>query len=118
MPRYNPYRPDFEAPGPHVIVEEREGICFEERVDPGDVVEDEDDDFTKYRYYRSEKVLGKLYRAIDERKIFEGIKNRSANPEITRESTLIDSAWKYVLEQCALIQWEHKLDWARDIRDM
>jgi hypothetical protein len=42
--------------------------------DSGD--EDDDDGWTKYKYYHSDKVLGKLYRSVDERKIwYEDIRN-------------------------------------------
>jgi hypothetical protein len=119
MPKYSNWRPDFEAPGPHVTIEDREGIFFEDSKyrDP-DEQGDDDDDFTTYRYYESEKILGKLYRAIDERKIFQDIKDRASRHIVKRESTVIDSAWDYVQRVCRGIQWEHLVEWARDIRDM
>jgi hypothetical protein len=36
----------------------------------------------------------------------------------THRSTIIDAVWAYVQRLCRLIQWEHKMEWARDIRDM
>jgi hypothetical protein len=63
LPKYNPYRPDFEAPGPHVRIEKHIGLSFDAPVDRDpDEQGDEDDDFSAYRYYESEKILGKLYR--------------------------------------------------------
>lgn len=120
MPRYNRFRPDFEAPGPYVVVEKREGIVFENPPDNySDSGGDEDDDFTKYRYYESEKVLGKLYRAIDERKIFREIQQRSAQIEdVIGDGMIVRKVWEYVQKKCQIIQFEHKLEWARDIRDM
>ncbi|KAL2060352.1 hypothetical protein VTL71DRAFT_9747 [Oculimacula yallundae] len=119
LPRYNRWRPDFEAPGPHVVIEKKGGLSLEEidNPDPDDVV-DQDDDFSSYRYYESEKVLGKLYRAIDEREVFEHIKNRSLNPDISSESTVIDAVWDHVRTKCAGFQYSHHLEWARDIRAM
>ena len=119
LPRYNKWRPDFEAPGPHVKIEKQGGLSLEEidDRDPDDQV-DQDDDFSTYRYYESEKVLGKLYRAIDEREVFEHIKHRSLNPDISSESTVIDSVWDSVRAKCALFQYSHHLVWARDIRAM
>lgn len=119
LPRYNKWRPDFEAPGPHVKVEDTRGLSFEEidDRDPDDEVDD-DDDFSSYRYYESDKVLGKLYRAIDEREIFEHIKHRSLHPDVSSKSTVIDAVWDHVRAQCALFQYSHKLEWARGIRDM
>ncbi|CZS94939.1 related to RNA-directed RNA polymerase [Rhynchosporium graminicola] len=119
LPRYNKWRPDFEAPGPHVNIEKQGGLSLEEIDDPDtDDPADEDDDFSKHRYYESSKVLGKLYRAIDEREIFEHIKRRSLNPDISSEATVIDSVWDHVRTKCALFQYSHHLEWARDIRAM
>ncbi|KAL2016496.1 hypothetical protein VTK56DRAFT_3459 [Thermocarpiscus australiensis] len=43
--------------------------------------EDDDDDLPRHRYYASEKLLGHLYRAIDEKKIWtESIKLRPSGP--------------------------------------
>lgn len=78
---------------------------------------DEDDDFTTYRYYESNKVLGKLYRAIDERKIIEEIKDREARG-IASVSTLIEVVWSMVQQECSLIQWEHLKEWAWEKRRM
>ncbi|CAL3973231.1 unnamed protein product [Diplocarpon coronariae] len=119
MPRYNHWRPDFEAPGPHVKVEKMDGLSFEEmdNRDP-DEKGDDDEDFSKYRYYESEKVLGKLYRAIDEREVFEHIKHRSLHPDISSQSTVIESVWDYVRAECALFLYTHHLEWAEGIRDM
>ncbi len=60
LPKYNPWRPDFEAPGPHVRIEKHKGLSFDTPVDRER--DDEDEDFSAYRYYESEKILGKLYR--------------------------------------------------------
>jgi hypothetical protein len=119
MPRYDPWRPDFEAPGPHVKIEKKGGVVFEAPAnrDP-DSPGDDDDDFTSYRYYESDKILGKLYRAIDERKVFNEIKQRSASVTgATNTATIIHAVWAYVKHETRLIHWEHKRDWARDLRD-
>jgi hypothetical protein len=118
-PKHSPWRPDFEAPGPHVKIEKLGGVSFEEAIhrEP-DEEGDEDDDFTSYRYYESNKILGKLYRAIDEREIFDQIKQRTMNHVIDEDYTVIEVVWGYVQERCRLIQWEHHLEMARDIRDM
>ena len=119
MPKFQPWRPDFEAPGPHVKVEKLNGLDFEppDHRDPDDQ-DDEDDDFTSYRYYESNKVLGKLYRAIDERKIFAEIKERSLMMGTRSNTTIVDELWKFVEYACRLVQWEHHKEWAENIRDM
>jgi len=118
LPKHNPWRPDFEAPGPHVTIENVHRISFEDVIDRDLNQDDEDDDFTNYRYYESGKVLGKLYRRIDEREIFRQIQQRASNPGTTSTSTVMDAVWAYVQQKCRLIQWEHYRQWARDIRDM
>ena len=117
LPRYSPYRPDFEAPGPHVTIENRSGIIFQSVPEQDADHTDEDDDFVKYRYYESEKILGKLYRNIDERKIFSEIQERS-NGYTTNDMyapKIMQIVWSYVQEKCHLILWEHQKDWARAI---
>ena len=118
LPRYRPWRPDFEAPGPQVNIVKAKGILFELPVDDMDSDADEDDGYSRYKYYESEKILGKLYRAIDERKVFDEIRERSWSDGGHDNSTLMHAVWKHVKERCRLIQWEHKLDWARNLRDM
>ncbi|TVY46699.1 putative RNA-dependent RNA polymerase [Lachnellula occidentalis] len=119
LPKGNPWRPDFEAPGPHVTIEKNNGIVFETKTfrDPLEQ-EDEDDEFTNYRYYESNKILGKLYRAIDEQAVFQEIQKRASANGITSRSNIIDQVWGYVEKKVQGFQWEDQMDWARDIRDM
>lgn len=119
LPRYSPWRPDFEAPGPHVKIRKKEGIQFDDPVDesPWDS-DDEDAGFTRSGYYESDKILGKLYRAIDERKIFEEIKERSHWDDHHENFTLMHEVWEHVKKRCLLIQWQHQMEWARNLRDM
>ncbi|TVY55116.1 RNA-dependent RNA polymerase 2 [Lachnellula cervina] len=119
LPKGNPWRPDFEAPGPHVTIEKNSGIVFETKPfrDPLDQ-EDEDDEFTSYRYYESNKILGKLYRAIDEQAVFQDIQKRASASGITSRSNIIDEVWRYVEKKVQGFQWKDQMDWASDIRDM
>jgi len=119
LPKSNPWRPDFEAPGPHVMIEKNNGIVFETKTfrDPLDQ-EDEDDEFTSYRYYESNKILGKLYRAIDEQAVFQDIQKRASADGFTSRSNIIDEVWCYVEKKVQGFQWEDQMEWAEDIRDM
>ncbi|CZR69102.1 related to RNA-directed RNA polymerase [Phialocephala subalpina] len=118
-PRYKPFRPDFEAPGPYVKVAKDRRLLFStaDYEDPNDMGE-VDDDFPTYRYYESDKIIGRLYRAIDERKIFEEIQQRAMKVGDTTKSAAIEALWIAVQETCKLIQWEHLLEEAHSIRDM
>ena len=119
LPRYTPWRPDFEAPGPHVTIESRSGIAFELLPKQDADYADDDDDFVKYRYYKSEKVLGQLYRGIDERAIFAEIQQRSREYTTSNmhRPDIIHRVWSYVQENCRLFEWEHQKPWARDVME-
>lgn len=117
MPSYSRFRPDFEAPGPHVVIEKKDGISFQSPVRDNHV-DDDDDDFTRYRYYESDKILGKLYRAIDEREIFADIQARSHISSATYTSIAINQVWNHVQKKCQLFVCKHHREWATDIREM
>ena len=123
MPRHNHYRPDFLAPGPHVAVQKDKPLSFDAQPEDNDGYDD-DDDFSPYRFYQSDKILGKLYRNIDEREVFSGIQQRGLSQceyEVNRArysiSSVLEAVWTYVQHRCQAIQWEHHLDRARGIRD-
>ncbi|PLB44105.1 RNA-directed RNA polymerase QDE-1 [Aspergillus steynii IBT 23096] len=71
IPRMNNFRPDFLAPGPRVSLQGKTRMNFEELVSHP-AYNDEDDLDERRLYYRSEKILGKLYRAVDEKDIWYG----------------------------------------------
>lgn len=92
-------------------MEEAEGL--EEEEDDGEIEED----LPVTKYYRSEKVLGQLYRAIDEHAFFEGIQRQSRAARQPHRSSLAEEVWKYVRERTALIEYYHYLPFARDTKD-
>ena len=69
------------------------------------------------KYYPSQKVLGKLYRAIDEHQLFNEIQQaRQANDYSDPGRSQLDAVWRYIEEKTALIQYQHFLDFARDVK--
>lgn len=108
------------APSPRVIMEAGGFTSFEDAVqneeeeeaDPmGDL-----DNIRPVRYYRSEKALGYLYRAIDEHVFLKDLQNASrVAPE--QENTLLPALWTYIQQHTKIILWEHHMDLARQIRD-
>jgi hypothetical protein len=111
------------APGPHITIIKKEAIAFVEEnlsEEAGD-----DDGFQEYRYYESDKINGKLYRAIDEREIFKDIQQmglRETVPDAKSRSNysnthIMDQVWDFVTRRCKSLRWEHLIEWARDIRD-
>ena len=119
MPKYSPFRPDFMAPGPYVDVLDEKPPSFDGANTTPTGRGDDDDDFTSFQYYPSKKILGRLFRRIDERKIFEEVqKYRDLISRVQQAtSPVLDGVWKYILENSVSIPWQHYLDIARDIRD-
>lgn len=73
----------------------------------------------KIRYYESPKILGKLYREIDEHKFFEEIQAQSGMSGLRSRKTrsLADVVWEYVREKTALIEWQHYIQFAKDVKE-
>ncbi|KAL9600254.1 MAG: hypothetical protein Q9219_003298 [cf. Caloplaca sp. 3 TL-2023] len=117
--RNSKYRPDFMAPGRKVKVEAR-GIVFEpEEVD----FLDEDDprragEPALYRYYESHKILGILYRSIDERAFFTDLHERSAVMKDDSRATkgVLSDLWNYVTGETSGLEWEMYIEEAVRMR--
>lgn len=104
------------ASGPNVVV--GNNISFVEEEDEGSFGPSNDGD-KKYFVYVSGKVLGKLYRAIDERVVFRELQEHSS--ELVKgnfsNQSVMQRVWNHVQNVTAVIQWRHHLDWARDLQD-
>jgi len=73
------------APGPHVKMLEGKPMFenSEENIDP-------DEEFNVFTYYPSKKILSKLFRAIDERSIFEYVQQNKPDHRQTELWILAD----------------------------
>ncbi|GLA19846.1 hypothetical protein AnigIFM62618_007970 [Aspergillus niger] len=115
IPKGNPFRPDFMAPGPVARIHNKSDIELEEYVIQA--AYDEDDDMEPFhKYYRSEKILGKLYRGVDERQIWQEDIQSKVQPN--EDEFWNEFLWS-TLELCDKIgdlSWERWLDEARHIR--
>ncbi|GKZ35522.1 hypothetical protein AbraIFM66950_006184 [Aspergillus brasiliensis] len=115
IPKGNPFRPDFMAPGPVARIHNKSEIALEEYVIQA--AYDADDDLEPlHRYYKSEKILGKLYRGVDEQQIWQDDVQSKVRPNE-------DEFWNEFLwssqERCdktGKLSWERWLDEARHIR--
>ncbi|KJZ71946.1 hypothetical protein HIM_08626 [Hirsutella minnesotensis 3608] len=69
MPKPPRTRPDFMAPAPPVKLYDLGQIDF---IDEAVAEEDDEDGMgsTMYKYHKSQKILGRLYRGVDEKKIW------------------------------------------------
>jgi len=76
-------KPDFLAPSPHVAYENKIKI---QDISQNDYDEDEEDhdllNPPQVRYYESQKLLGQLYRKIDENKFLSRIQGYSREPGV------------------------------------
>ena len=68
LPRSSPHRPDFLASGPSITIHDRSEIETDEHRKDED--EEDGEGGPRYRHYRSDKILGQLYRAVDEQNIW------------------------------------------------
>ncbi|KAE8420364.1 RNA dependent RNA polymerase-domain-containing protein [Aspergillus pseudocaelatus] len=94
MPRVNRYRPDFLAPGPKTRLYNKSKIGLEQHVSHANYDDNDDADAEEpYRYYKSERILGNLYRAIDEQNIW---RKHVLSVSDTDEETF----WNSVIEDC------------------
>ena len=103
------------APGPEVEIADQRTINFE---DAAPIPEnDEDEDLRpEYQYYYSEKILGRLYRAIDERNIW----HESIRTMVTPQGTnMWDDLHDIIMRESKhyKIEWTDHLEKARRVRD-
>ncbi|KAG0643426.1 RNA dependent RNA polymerase-domain-containing protein [Tuber brumale] len=88
-------KPDFMAPGPRILIK-REPEFVEENAVPDD---DDDDEDTPTLYYESEKVLGKLYREIDETAFLrevQGTMHRERRARNVDEGAVVRGIWEWL----------------------
>lgn len=102
------------APGPLTRVRDKSEIDLEERIfqskDP------DDEDGPRHEYYKSDKILGKLYRSVDEKKIwYEDIKTVAHDGGPSFWNEFIVSAQ----DECAnfgTVEWSRRREEAERIR--
>ncbi|OTA99863.1 hypothetical protein M426DRAFT_324753 [Hypoxylon sp. CI-4A] len=112
------YRPEFLAPAPPAHIIDQIEIAFQAPQESIGNDDDDDDNGPGHVYYWSEKVLGKLYRAIDEKKIWK----RDIHQGINRQGPLVwDLLLSYIMKKCRKlggIDWTAAIDNARRIRQI
>ena len=113
--KYSRVRPDFMAPGPHVTIERKEVLLGQS--EPASTDDLDADGPQPYRYYRSEKVLGQLYRAIDEHAFLAELKS-STQAIDPNAPDVLRTLWTYVQRETAGFLWYHQVDAANEIKDM
>ncbi|KAI0130271.1 RNA-dependent RNA polymerase [Xylariales sp. AK1849] len=114
----NPYRPDFLAPAPPTHLKNRTDIIFEAPTAPSGMEDEDDNVGPRHKFYRSEKILGLLYRAIDEKKIWN--ENVHVNAKKIEGQGVWNGFLAYVTEQCETklqnITWTESVEEAQNIK--
>jgi hypothetical protein len=121
-PKYPGFKPDFMAAGPRVRIEPH-SFRFIVEEDPSSLNEEEDDlvraldpDARQTRFYESEKVLGTLYRAIDEKEFLTNLQ-KEAQSTTSSKQTVIKQVREFVHSQTQNVFWEHFRQEAHDIKE-
>ncbi|KAK3493461.1 RNA dependent RNA polymerase-domain-containing protein [Neurospora crassa] len=113
LPRPPMYRPDFLVNGPDIKIHDKSTIDMEEQYLRQD--DDDGDDTPRYKYYKSEKILGHLFRAVDEKKIWtKNIKLEVPSGGVPFWKEVESSLLKRV-RGIGQVRWQHRLDEARRI---
>lgn len=114
MPKHNRCRPDFMTPSPRVVVSEKGLLGLEdEDMEDDDAFDDLDSEWRPFRYYASDKALGHLFRAIDERQFLASMQqeHRTLAAACSRSSDLLGRLLTYVKHwavQYGVIYAHHK----------
>lgn len=120
-PKHNRCRPNFMAPSPRVVVSETGYLELEDEENEDDeAFEDLDAERRAFRYYQSNKVLGELYRAIDERRFLTRMQQeqRSHMSSANITSNLLKTLLAYMRRQATYhgVYFDHHYDLALEIR--
>ncbi|KAG5661047.1 hypothetical protein KAF25_002690 [Fusarium avenaceum] len=107
LPKNPPFRPDFLALAPPLKLYDKGHLVHIADEEEDDNV---DDGMARYKtkYYSSEKILGQLYRNVDEKKIWDEDIHRSIN-------TAGPSVWDQLLAivQAEIVRYNLDVDWTR-----
>lgn len=121
LPKHDRLRPDFMAPSPRMIISEKGYIALKEEDNNYEpAFEGLDPERCGIRYYESQKILGSLYRAIDEHQFLAKMdRDRMAiQATLFRSNNLIVKVLQYTQRHAEDfgLDHEHHVDLARDIR--
>ncbi|KAJ4007046.1 hypothetical protein NW752_010460 [Fusarium irregulare] len=118
LPKNPRFRPDFLAAAPPLELYDKGQVAHIREVNE---IDNDDDPMAhaKYKYYLSEKILGRLYRQVDEKKIWDEDINRhinTAGPSVWDQLLTIvqNEVYKYKLD----IDWTRKSEEAWKIRGL
>ena len=120
-PRHIRCRPDFMAPSPRVIVSDQGALDLEEDDNlDDDAFEGLDIEPRSIHYYESQKVLGQLYRAIDERRFLTKMQQdqHAIMARAGPSNTMLETLLAYMKRQASQsgVLYQHHSELAAEIR--
>ena len=80
--------------------------------------DDDADDIPQIRHYKSTKVIGQLYRAIDETAFIDELRDTAEESLDPNAPGIFKSLWLYVQRETTGFQWTHHISAAREIKEM
>ena len=114
-------RPDFMAYGPRVVISKGIELTEDEIVETNHLdqamADAEKYDPPRSKFYESPKVLGRLYRNIDEYLFLQELQAQAERCCSEPNHEVLGEVWNFVREQCALVEYEHLTDVAKDIKE-
>jgi hypothetical protein len=121
LPKHDRHRPDWMMATPRVQLTDTGEVEVEELDDfVDDTFEGIDEERKPLRYYKSEKVLGQLYRNIDEKQFLADMHNyhNTRVQTVALKYGLMEKLCGYVIHQAKEygVLYDHHLDFARDVR--
>lgn len=122
-PKRDRNRPDFMAPSPRVEMASGglnvllENDNMDEQELENDPVSALDPETRRIRYYKSDKAIGHLYRAIDEHRFLHDLHNDRRQQRDPQDSTLMPKLLDYVRRNNTLLEWKHNRKLARQIKE-
>ncbi|KAE8149813.1 RNA dependent RNA polymerase-domain-containing protein [Aspergillus avenaceus] len=111
LPTINCYRPDFLAPGPKTRIHNKLRISVEDRVSNAAY---DDNERPNYAYYKSDKILGRLFRSVNEKNILFG-RGEEATDEVLFWEELI-AACTERCKQYGRSSWQQHIGEAKRMR--
>ncbi|PVI03312.1 rna-dependent rna polymeras-like protein [Periconia macrospinosa] len=112
-------RPDFMAPGSNFVINNAGKAEIEEDddddIDNPDSIDVLNPDKSSIRYYKSSKVLGFLYRNINETSFFDRMHKDFESAQWGSES-LIQKLDRYIDRETRVFQWEQHRGFAEELR--
>jgi len=104
------------APGPRVLISKEKIVHDLDRQE-----NDDDDEFLRRQdYYPSNKILGKLYREIDEDEFLQELQQENYREQGDDEGDVLERLWRYMKVQTNGLlpgeQWQEYSEFASDLR--